>query len=771
MKSFAAGLVILATVAVSPASAAKSVLLDIPPGSLRAAIVAIGVDANATIGLTDPALGLTQVAGLHGRMSVAKGLRRLLAGSSATFVQVDTETFRIIRRTPPPPRPPVAAGRAPRTDASDTIVVTGSKRAVALDDYAGGVQIADLNAVSFSGMTHGSEALVDQLAILSSTHLGSGRNKLFVRGIADSSFNGPTQATVGQYLGDVRLNFNAPDPDLALYDIASVEVLEGPQGTLYGAGSLGGVIRLVPTPPQLATASLTLSAGGSVTAHGAPSGDVAGIANLPLVADTLGLRVVAYADIDGGYINDPARGLTDVNLVSTRGGRLTMRYQPAEAWTVDIGGVVQNIDARDGQYTERGLPPLERNSAIGQPFDNDYALASIVIRHEAGATSFVSATSLVSHDTGSTYDASPSPAAPTRYHEADDITLLTNETRASHQSIGGGGWIVGLEALRSVDRLRRVIGPVGAEGGISGTRNTIEQVSLFGEATVGLARHLFATGGARIGYSYLVGETLDDADGDDDRHRHDLVLLPSLGLLWKVERTVSLYARYQEGVRPGGLSVQASGTQRFEPDSVSTWEAGIRYHAAHLTGSAALSYAHWEDIQADLVDAIGLPYTANIGSGRIIGIEAQAAWRPTPAVAIEAALFADNSRLNHPAPAFAGEKDASLPNIPDLTARIGARYGLAVGERTVEISGSVRYLGRSRLGVGPALDLRQGRYFDTAFGARMPVGRFTVSLDATNLLGRHGNIFALGNPFGVMAGMQRTPLRPRTVRFGVAIGF
>jgi hypothetical protein len=78
----------------------------------------------------------------------------------------------------------------------------------------------------------GTEKITQRVPTVASTYLGSGRNKLFIRGIADSSFTGPTQATVGQYLGDLRLSYNAPDPDLRLSDLARVEVLEGPQGTL-----------------------------------------------------------------------------------------------------------------------------------------------------------------------------------------------------------------------------------------------------------------------------------------------------------------------------------------------------------------------------------------------------------------------------------------------------------------------------------------------------------------------------------------------------------
>src|SRR5690606_37210518 len=147
--------------------------------------------------------------------------------------------WRIVRRNKQAKPRAIAAARpiaspAPQTETpSDDvpIIVTASKRDTRLSDYPGAVNLLDGAELAFGG-ERGTESILSRLASVSSTHLGAGRNKLFIRGIADSSFTGPTQATVGQYLRDVGLTYNAPDPAWQLYDIASVEVLEGPQGTL-----------------------------------------------------------------------------------------------------------------------------------------------------------------------------------------------------------------------------------------------------------------------------------------------------------------------------------------------------------------------------------------------------------------------------------------------------------------------------------------------------------------------------------------------------------
>jgi len=767
------GIVAIAVLATaSHAASARLVRFDIAAAPLKSVVVAIGAQADVTIGLSDPMIGGILIRGIKGRMSVATALSRMLSGTMADYRQVDAQTFEIVRRkTAPAPKKIAVPSLQLRPDPA--IVVTGSKRSAALQDYIGSVALIDGMAVRPNRQIHGSQALVDEVPILASTHLGPGRNKLFIRGIADSSFNGPTQATVGEYLGEIRLNYNAPDPELAIYDVASIEVLEGPQGALYGAGSLGGIVRLVPVAPDLSRRSLDVAAGGSLQAHGAAGGDVSAILNLPLDRDRLGLRIVAYGDVDGGYIDDPSRGLKDINRTTTNGARATLRYQPGADWTIDFGAVVQGINSRDGQYAERGLPPLQRSSVLAQPFDNDYALGSVTIRHAMGSAQFVSATSIVRHDVNSSYDATLTHDAPRLYREDDHITLLTNETRLSKHSGSGSGWVLGVELLRSGDRLTRTLGAPGTDDRIAGTDDIAEEASLFGEGTLRLANRLFATAGARVEYARLVDHTLDQVDAGSEPRRHVAAILPSVGLLWKPAARLSVYARYAEGYRPGGLSVQGTITQRFESDSVASYEAGVRYGdpGDRFSASMAASFTHWEDIQADLIDSGGLPYTTNIGTGRVVGFEAQARWRPLSDFTIDGAVFANNSRLSRPVPAFTGEKDASLPNIPDEIARIGMQYGLDAAGRRIALSGSIRYVGRSRLGVGTTLDLHQGRYVDTAIGASAPFGPLTVSLDMTNLLDERGNIFALGDPFGATAGNQITPQRPRTIRLGAAVHF
>lgn len=746
-----------------------SVRFDVDAQPLAHAIVVLGEQAGLTIGLEDSALGVIQVHAFHGRASVSRALSHILHGTPAVARFTGDGGVRIERARP------LRRSAAPSArQSTDAIVVTGSKRGTTLAAYPGSVIVVSVADIPQAMRAHGSEALVTELPILSSTHLGSGRNKLFIRGIADSSFNGPSQSTVGQYLGEARLTYNAPDPDLALYDIAETEVLEGPQGTLYGAGTLGGIVRLDPVRPDLDRFGYGMSLGVSTTRHGAASSDVAALINLPIKTDVIGIRGLAYASTDGGYIDDAGRGLSNINRTRTRGGRLELRVKPSSTWTIDALGVVQDINASDGDYADRTLPRLERRSTLAQPFDNDYSLANLVIRHTMGATELLSSTTLVRHDVGFTYDATETGKEPRLFRENDHISLLTNETRLSHRYDGGSSWVVGMEALQNADRIRRWLGVPSDPTAISGSRNKVFEAALYGEATVTIATSLSVTAGGRVAYNRVLGEALDHAENAPEPDRHRVVFLPSIGALWRVAPDLALYARYQEGFRPGGLSVSDMAVERYRGDGLSTVELGVRlgHPSSTLQATTAVSFARWRNIQADLIDGQGLPLTTNVGDGRVVGLEASVQWHPRRNLSLSAGLFLNDSTLYSPAPGFAGEKDASLPNVDDLGFRANANLKIPLsGTNSVNVYGALRYVGGSKLGVGTAFDFPQGHYVATNAGIRWDRGRFSVSLDAANLLNDGRNQFALGNPFQLAGGTQITPFRPRTFRLGLSTGF
>jgi outer membrane receptor protein involved in Fe transport len=737
---------------------------------LAQAVVLIGEQAGVTIALGDPSLAGARVHPFHGRASAEQALARILQGTQAIARGVGDRTFRIERRAP------IFRRQKPASEPAsvEAIVVTGSKRGTTLNSYPGSAIVADVRDIPLAMRVHGSEALVTELPILSSTHLGAGRNKLFVRGIADSSFNGPSQGTVGQYLGEARLTYNAPDPDLALYDIAETEILEGPQGTLYGAGTLGGIVRLDPVMPDLGRFDYGLSLGVSGTRGGAPGYDAAGLVNLPIKHDVVALRGLAYASNDGGYIDDPGRKLSNINLTRTRGGRVELRIKPSSTWTIDVTGVIQDINTRDGDYADRSLPRLERQSTLSQPFDNDYSLANVVVRHAIGQAELVTSTTLVHHDVSFTYDATEAGAAPRLFGEDDHITLITNETRLARHYASGSSWVIGLEALRNADEIRRSLGAPPEPPPISGSRNTVFEAAFYGEATIAFTPRLSVTAGGRLAFNRLVGEVLDHVGNVPEPDRHSAVFLPSIGILWRIAPGAALYARYQEGFRPGGLSVSDNLVERYRGDGLSTVEAGVRIGRADapLQATAAISFARWKNIQADLVSSDGLPFTTNVGNGRVVGLESSIHWHPVRNVTLTGGLFLNDSTLDDPAAAFAGERDASLPNVDDLGFQARTDVKIPFGPNDcASLYGSLRYMGGSKLGVGTALDFPQGHYVATSAGIRWDHGKISVSLDVSNLLDDGRNQFALGNPFQLAGGGQITPLRPRTFRLGFSTGF
>lgn len=760
----------------------------IPAGRLSDALMAWAEQSGLSIALDDRALGALRSKGLRGRYTARDALARLLKASGYGFTFVDARTVRIVKLPAARARPAPVARRtaAPDPAPSGEIVVTATKQDTTLAEYPASISLVSLDEVDAARSGgEGSGYILQRIPALSSTNLGPGRNKIFIRGIADSSFNGSSQSTISQYLGEARLIYSAPDPDLLLYDVARVEVLEGPQGTLYGAGTLGGIIRIEPRMPDSTATTLDATAGLRLTQDGQPGGDLAATVNLPLARDTLALRLVAYTSREGGYIDDLQRNRHDVNRNTISGLRLGLRWTPSADWTVDLGLVGQDLASRDGQYATRAAGRLARRSTIAQPFDNDYRLASVTVRHPIGDLELVSVSAYTRQTIDTVFDATRTAAAaapaesPRAYAEDVGIRLFSHETRLSGKAGTQGSWLAGASLIDSIEQTARSLGPVGDLALLSDIRNITLDAALFGEATVGIFPGVTATLGGRLSYVRETGEPAAARLAEDyEPRRSQFRALPTAALSWKPRRGQIVYLRYQEGYRPGALEVTSSGGEpqatRFERDHVRTAELGWRFgtmQAPGWSGAIVGSAAWWHDVQADLIGEDGLPYIANVGSGTVRNVSARIAYETGQGLLVEASGFLTHSNLSHPAPGFGGTTDRDLPNIADEGWRVAARQGWDLAGGRITLDGALRYVGHSKLAIRPPYDLPQGRYYDASLGLRYAKGRFGISLDGSNLFNSRANTFAFGNPFTAASGDQLTPPRPRSVRLGFDASF
>lgn len=237
---------------------------------------------------------------------------------------------------------------SPSSDASlAEVVVTANKlTAQSVLDAPVSIQAISGDAIQAAGYS----AIMDiagAIPGLSIQDLGPGDKKYVIRGINSSG-----DSTTGVYYGEATISgSNANDgggfeSDIRLFDLDHVEVLRGPQGTLYGASSMSGTIRFIPKAPDLGSIGGYLTAEGSYTEHGASNSNVNGALNLPLIDNVLALRVVGWHVDDSGFINQIRVGsgvpgatpieLKHVNNDDVEGERVILRYKPNDDFTLDL---------------------------------------------------------------------------------------------------------------------------------------------------------------------------------------------------------------------------------------------------------------------------------------------------------------------------------------------------------------------------------------------------------------------------------------------------
>jgi outer membrane receptor protein involved in Fe transport len=782
-------------------------VFNIKPKSASEALIEFAVQANISIGGVNACKGPSH--GLVGGFSVEAGLTRLLAKSGCGFRWVAADTMEVfvqnqpslaVRRARPARQPLSAAADEPIDEAQ--IVVTATKRASTIGalPYAisalGHQQLEDAGALDIGDVAV-------QIASVSTTNLGLGRDKILLRGLSDGVFTGRTQSTVGIYLDDVPITYNAPDPDLQLADVDSIEVLRGPQGALYGGGTMSGIYRIVTRKPVLGTWSASFSGGGSLTEAGAPSDEFQGVINAPLLGDRVALRVVGYETTDGGYIDDTNLRLSNIDTTLREGARAAVRADLTDGWLVNLGLGYQKIAANGAQYVTPGAGRLHRANAILESSHNNFSQVVLNLEHATAWGDFKSSSSFVQHQFDSESDASTAlplfganTAAVGSYGEPINIRMLVEDAVLTSPGNGRFQWLAGAFASATWEKTDSNVGAHAFAATpaqvlyLEHRNDQRDEAALYGDASYALTSRLTATAGLRIFTSNAQTQSLVQAPqiGQSRSYQANTVssgVSPKIALAYNWARNDTVYVSASQGRRAGGVNTGGQiGTvfalasdspgvhRRFGDDQLWNFETGLKAVAFDglLSLNTAVFYDLWRNIQTDQFMPSGLSYTANAGDGRNIGWETELVLHPAAGFTLRGTALFNRPELIRADPGFIA--GVNLPGVPDVSlgGRAAYRRPLFLGLFGL-VSAEANYIGRSHLTFNPATSPSMGGYVLARLSAQIEGVSWRLAAFLSNPANTRGNTFSYGNPFNFQQAEEVTPERPLTLRMVLSKDF
>jgi outer membrane receptor protein involved in Fe transport len=769
--------------------------LAIPPKAYADALIDLGVQANVSIVGTS-ACGASGRVGLRGAYSLDEALRRLLAGAPCSYRIVDPRTVRIGSA-------PAPAREAPRPDTVVAeVLVTATKRPASLGRLAASVSTISHDQIETTGAADVGQT-TGQLAGVLTTNLGPGRDKLIIRGLSDGAFTGRTRSTVGTYLDDTPINYNAPDPDLRLVDVERVEVIRGPQGALYGSGSISGVYRIITRKPELERTAGGMAVLGALTDGGSASREVEAYWNAPIVPGRLAVRAVGYHDVQGGYLDDANLRLSNVDRTERDGGRLALRVQVSDAWQVDLSATGQHLRSNDTQYTTPETGPQRR---VRETHKNDFAQGGATVRGELGWASLNGSLAVVRHTFSSQYDATAALGAegfnvPNAdfgiYSETARVNLRVADLVLRSARPGPLSWLAGVYAADILEKTpsslftRTTTGVVGTTYR-EARRDRVQELAVYGEGAYELAPGWSASVGARVFESRV--HTLADivapppgASRFFDRARTFSGILPKVSVQREFDNGDLVYALISEGYRPGGfnsggyLPIRATRVT-FAADRLRNYEVGakLRLLDRRMGIRAAAYYDDWSNIQTDQYRPSGISYTANVGDAWVTGLEAEVAYDFDLGLSLQANLLLSTSEMTRINPDFAMRSMLAppipvlneLPGVPGASGGVLAIYRRPLAQGlTLRLAAEASYIGRSALSFDASRDFRMGDYLRARLSAEVASGHWTAGVFINNPTNESGDTFSYGNPFSLQYGQQVTPQRPRTVGLRLAAAF
>ena len=753
-------------------------------------------------------------------------LRRVLAGSVTTLAlsfyaeaasaQVDTAAQN---------GAPAAMTEA-RAEEPGEIVVTALKRETRLQETPLAISAVTGEALQNSGASTVQD-MVRAVPGLNITEGNTGQRRITIRGVQSAG-----EATVGLYLGETPItgpNSATSDPssitpDLNMFDVDRVEVLRGPQGTLYGSGSMSGTLKFI---FKEADPNRTAGAFDGTLSHihtGGTGYSARAMVNVPLVDGLLGLRVVGYDERRAGYVDNPRLNQTNINHARSYGFRAMLRLEPADRLSISGLVTIQRQVAADTNYWYAASGAYNTDQYHKQPFPNtfhlynvkadydlDFAVATVTSSHYTwdaikyiegtrGAINaadrgtycsrFFNITGTCSAAQRTAYANSIRSQLPLSGYQPMDVSAWLHEARISSTGEGWLNWTIGAfhesrddSAVSSTVEADPITGEVKRPLVFNFSRTIavdLKQTALFGEVAVKPWSELTITGGLRR-YSYKkssVAQVLTTSfingsiagpptSQDDDASGW----VTKLNVSYEPSRDFLIYAQRAEGFRPGGINTTPALPANLVPyssDSLVSYEAGVKttWFGGRLTFNVAAYQIDWDDMQIS-ASIPNFSFITNVGGSRIRGIEAELAARPFRGFQLRGNLAYQNGKLRTDqrsgtieAP---GRKGDRLPYEPRFTASTSAEYSAPLADNLdALVRLDVSYTGRSASEFRPTSSTYEvmGKFFNVNWRAGVENDRWGLFLYVNNVFEKVGRIRVFS---GVLSEQQTLSTPPRTI--------
>lgn len=686
---------------------------------------------------------------------------------------------------------PVAAQTAGEADASERVVVTASKRLEKQREVAGTVSVLQGGDLE----RRGARDQEDALKLTPGVQFNKGdvaSNTITIRGIGTSTTNegsGAQQGPTGQYLEDVPLaspQGKGTVYDPLTWDLDRVEVLRGPQGVLFGSGSLGGAVRYLFNKPDLRSFDASVKTEYAKVAQGAGAFSVYGMLNAPLQSDVVGLRVVAYDRTDPGYVDNLGTRRADANELRQRGGRVLLTARPAQGVSATLVASTQKTQQGDTFSVSPDPTRLEHRAPNDSRRESTTDFYSLTVDADLGGHTLTAITGHWRNKGQALIDdtelfGSIGVVVPQVYRPQTSSQRATSqEIRIASKPGGSFGYVAGVFYQTSKgSSVGQQIDPSGAFGVTTlvdlTTRGGGSEKAVFADGefqlgggwSVGAGGRYYRTStdstttGTQFGAPSNVGPLVSDDSG----------FTPKLSAKYRFGDS-QWYAVAAKGYRYGGRNAPPTSDE-YRSDSLWSYETGVRLSpSAGLQVDLSAFVLDWKDAQFTFFERIGnLPNSriGNVGKARSTGLEAALRWRIDSVFDVAASMAYIDAVTKAPVTIPSGgprsitvPEGARLPGTPRLQAALqaNARFAGPFGSQG-RANATVTHVGDRVMFLGGN---KPADAFDTLdLGLQFARDSLTLAVGLANATNEKGVLSITGAPAGVGPFAQYFLQRPRTM--------